>query len=173
MAWAVAAAHPDRLKTLTVLATPHLDAFAKALAEDADQKRKSLYMLLFRAPGHAAEKMFLAFDAKVLRGVYQGKVPAAEVEQNVRRFQEKATLTCALNWYRANEFEGGLGPVTVPALYVWGDKDMALGEVAAEGTGIYVTGRYRFVRLSGCSHWVLEEEAAEVSRVMLEHLRAE
>ena len=167
VAWAVAAKHPDRLRTLTVLATPHLDAFAEALANDADQKKKSLYMMLFRAPGHLAEKTFLAFDAKVLRGVYEGKVAEAEVERNVARLRAGETLTCALNWYRANEFAGGLGPVRVPTLYVWGDQDVALGAVAAKDTGHYVSGRYQFVRLSGCSHWLLEEEPGQVSRLML------
>ena len=172
VAWAVAAQHPARLKSLTVLSTPHLDAFAKALANDGDQKLKSAYMTLFRAPGHLAEKTLLAFDAKLLRGSYQGKPPVAQIERNVERLQAKGALTAALNWYRANTFAVGLGPVKVPALYVWSDKDIALGEAAALDTGSYVDAPYRFVRLTGVSHWMVDEAPDQVSSLMLEHLRA-
>ncbi len=172
VAWAVAAQHPGRLRSLAVLSTPHLDAFAKALAHNADQKVKSAYMALFRAPGHAAEKMLLAFDAKVLRGIYQGKPPSAQVERNVQRLQQDGALTAALNWYRANTFELGLGPVKVPTTYLWGDKDIALGEAAAMDTRTYVQAEYRFVRLTGVSHWMVDEVPEQVSRLLLEHLRA-
>ena len=172
VAWAVGVQHPDRLRSLTVLSTPHLDAFAMALANTADQKLKSAYIALFRAPGHLAEKTLLAFDAKVLRGMYQGKVPAEQVERNVQRLQEQGALTAALNWYRANTFEAGLGKVKVPTLYLWSDEDIALGEAAALATGSYVEGPYRFVRLTRVSHWMVDEAPEHVSGPMLEHLRA-
>ena len=172
VAWVAAAQHAARLRSLTVLSTPHLDAFAKALANNADQKLKSAYMALFRAPGHLAETTLLAFDAKALRGAYQGKVPPDEVERNVQRLQRDGALTAALNWYRANAFQGGLGSIRVPTLYVWSDKDVALGEAAALDTGSYVEAPYRFVRLAGVSHWVLDEAPEQVSSLMLEHLRA-
>lgn len=172
VAWAAAAWHPERLRTLAVLATPHLDAFAYALEHDAGQKLKSLYMLLFRAPGHAAETTLLAFNAKVLRGVYQGKVPAAEVERNVERMRADGALTAALNWYRANSFAVGIGPVRVSTLYLWGEDDVALGEVAALGTERYVEAPYRFVRLPGRSHWLIEEDADGIATEILTHLRS-
>lgn len=172
VAWLVAAHFPARLRSLTVLSTPHLQAFAEALAQDADQKRKSLYMVLFRAPGHVAEKVFLAFDAKMLRSVYQGKVPPAQVERNVERLREDGALTAALNWYRANDLQGGLGAIRVPTLYVWGNNDTALGETAALATERYVEGTYRFVRLEGASHWLLEHVPEQVQSNVLEHLQA-
>ena len=172
VAWAAAAQHPARLRSLTALSTPHLDAFAKSLAGDADQKKKSMYMVLFRAPLHAAETMFLAFNAKMLRSVYQGKVSAAEVARNAQRLQEDGALTAALNWYRANTFEAGLGPVRVPTMYVWGDADTALGESAALDTGNYVDAPYRFVRMEGASHWLLDERAEAVGGLLLEQVRA-
>ena len=81
-------------------------------------------------------------------------------------------MTAALNWYRANAFQGGLGSIRVPTLYLWSDKDMALGEAAALDTGSYVEAPYRFVRLTGVSHWMMDEAPEQVSSLMLEHLRA-
>lgn len=172
VAWAVAGHFPKRLLSLTVLSTPHLDAFAHALTHDAEQMRKSLYMALFKAPGHVAEMTFLAFDAKVLRGVYQNKVPAEQVERNVERLREHGALTAALNWYRANTFAGGLGTIRVPTLYLWGDQDMALGETAALATAAHVEAPYRFARLAGASHWLLEEVPEQVRSLVTAHLQA-
>ena len=168
VAWSVAAAYPKRLKSLSVLSTPHLDAFAAALQTDPKQQQLSAYLQLFQAPNHAAETALLADDSKLLRGAYAGKVPAAEIEANVRRFCEDGTLTGGLNWYRAMNFsKSEIGPITLPTLYIWGDRDQALGEVAALATAKYVSGPYRFERLNGKSHWLLEECPDEVSRLVL------
>ena len=51
VAWYVAANHPERLRTLSVLSTPHIDAFSKAVRSDPDQMFRSKYVLLFKAPG--------------------------------------------------------------------------------------------------------------------------
>ena len=39
VAWAVAARHPDRLASLTVLSRPHPEAFKQAIRDDADNQR--------------------------------------------------------------------------------------------------------------------------------------
>ncbi len=174
VAWKVAATYPKRLRSLSVLSTPHLDAFAAALRTDPKQQELSGYFALFTAPNHAAEKALLADDARLLRGAYMGKVPAAEVEANVRRFADDGTLTGALNWYRASALGSSgseIGPITVPTLYIWGDQDQALGEVAALATAKYVSGPYRFERLTGKSHWLLEECPDEVSRLVLAEVK--
>ena len=172
VAWSVAASHSERLYSLTVLSTPHLDAFAATLNTDPDQQKRSSYFQLFRAPNHAAETALLADDAKLLRGAYVGKVPAAEVDRNVRRFSEDGTLTAALNWYRASTLGGRpLGSITVPTTYIWGDQDQALGEVAAVSTAKYVTGPYHFERLSGKSHWLLEECPDKVATLILNRVK--
>lgn len=170
VAWRLAAAHPERLRTLAVLSTPNLNAFAEALQSDADQQKRSAYFTLFRAPDHLAEKTLLADDAKAMRGAYMGKVPAAEVEANVSRFSHSPTLTCALNWYRASKRDQ-IANITVPTLYIWGDQDQALGETAALATAHFVTGPYRFERLAGKSHWLMEETPEQIVPLLQSHLQ--
>jgi pimeloyl-ACP methyl ester carboxylesterase len=172
VAWKVAATYPKRLRSLSVLSTPHLDAFAAALRTDQKQRELSGYFTLFRAPDHVAETALLADDARLLRGAYRGMVPAAEVESNVRRFADGGTLTGGLNWYRASDLGSGseIGPIAVPTLYIWGDQDHALGEVAALATAKYVSGPFRFERLNGKSHWLPEECPDEVARLVLAQL---
>ena len=170
VAWQVAADHPDRLRTVSVLSTPHTSAFSDAVRRSLDQMNRSKYILLFKAPGHLAERLLLAFGAKGLRSVYQGKVAEAQVETNVRRLAEEGALTAALNWYRALPPSARAGRVRVPALYVWGEKDVALGEAAALGTAGYVDGPYRFERVAGGSHWLVDEAPERMTALLVEHL---
>ena len=79
LAWKLAAEHPDRVRSVSVLSTAHIDAFCEAIAEDPDQKARSQYIDFFKMPGHVAESYFLSNDAERLRGVYQSKVPEAQV----------------------------------------------------------------------------------------------
>jgi pimeloyl-ACP methyl ester carboxylesterase len=172
LAWEFAANHPDRLISLAVLSTPHVNAFLKAVKEDDDQKEMSKYIDFFRLPGELAESVLLADDAQRLRSSYQGKLSARAIESNVRRFGEKGAMRSALNWYRALDLNHRIGCIEVPTLYMWGENDHYLGEAAALETGKYVSGVYRFERVREASHWLLEEAADRVVPLLLEHLRA-
>ena len=171
LAWALAAKHPDRVQSLTVLSTAHVDAFLEAVASDPDQKARSQYIQLFKMPGHVAEAMFLKDDGARLRGVFQGKIPEEQVSRNVQRLQDPGALTAALNWYRALDLDARIGSVTVPTLYIWGDEDMALGRASVDATKKYVNGAYQLAVLSGHSHWLQDEASERVSNQIVAHLR--
>ncbi|MFJ6753050.1 MULTISPECIES: alpha/beta fold hydrolase [unclassified Streptomyces] len=172
VAWAVAGAHPERLKSLTVLATPHPDALNRAAAEDAGQHQRLDYVRRFRRNDGAAEAALLADGGERLRAVYGGKVPTGLVDGNVRRLAEPGALTATLNWYRAPEsvISVPAGRIAVPTLFLWGSEDVALGRGAAESTGEWVDGPYRFVELDGASHWLPEEVPELVIPEILGHL---
>lgn len=170
LAWKFAADNPERVKSLTAISTPHPDALFHAMQSDADQMDRSKYVAFFRMPGHLAEAFFRADDYKNLRNVYQGKLPASQVEENVRRLAEPGALTAALNWYRALRPRAQTGKIFVPTLYIWSSQDLALGETAALGTVGHVRGPYRFERLDGASHWLLEEMTQRVSSLLVQHL---
>ena len=169
VAWKLAADFPERLRTVSVVSTPHIDAFQDALRSSFDQMNRSKYIVLFKLR-RVAEWALLAADARALRQAYAGFVPQPQVTANVRRMREGGTLTAALNWYRA--LPGGLriGRVTVPTIYLWGDRDQALGEAAALGTAQYCTGEYQFCRLAGRSHWLLEEVPEDLALLLLGHI---
>ncbi|MFF8791133.1 alpha/beta fold hydrolase [Streptomyces sp. NPDC015125] len=172
VAWALAGAHPERLKSLTVLATPHPDALNRAAAEDPAQHHRLDYVRFFRRDDGAAETALLADDAARLRAAYAGKVPAALVDGNVRRLSAPGALTATLNWYRAPEsvISVPAGRITVPTLFLWGSEDTALGRGAAESTGEWADGPYRFEALEGASHWLPEEVPDVVTPKILDHL---
>jgi pimeloyl-ACP methyl ester carboxylesterase len=167
IAWQLAGRHADRLRTLTTVSVPHPVAFAEALRTDPDQRRRSQYMRDWRSPD--AEQSLLAGG---LAEVFGG-IPAVDVERYVGLMRQPEALTAALAYYRAQSLADldGLGPITTPTLHVWSDGDAALGAAAAHATAAQVEGPYRFEVLHGVSHWVPEEAAADLTALLLEHVR--
>jgi pimeloyl-ACP methyl ester carboxylesterase len=170
LAWALAAENPDRVQSLIVLSTPHVNAFLEAVANDPDQKTRSQYIHWFKMPGKGAEEVFLKDDGARLRGVFQGKVAEEQVSRNLKRLLEPGALTATLNWYRALDLGTRIADVCVPTLYIWGDDDMALGRAAAEATSRYVKGPYHFHVLPGHSHWLMDEASENVCNRIVDHL---
>jgi pimeloyl-ACP methyl ester carboxylesterase len=170
VAWQVAGRHPERLRTLTSVSTPHPAAFRRSI-EGGEQQERSGYILFFRTPD--AEPFFLDNDAAVLRSLYSASaLPEDAAAEYIRVLTEPGALTGALNWYRAADvgLVEGLGPITTPTLYVWSTNDPALGRDAAEATAGHVDGPYRFEVLDGVSHWIPEEAPDALNALLLEHL---
>ncbi len=168
VAWALADRHADRLHTLTALSVPHPSAFAGALVRSA-QAVMSSYIAFFQLP---------VVPEVVLRRRMEGLLtasglPAADAARYTRTMVGGA-LTGALNWYRALPFapHPGFGRVSVPTTYVWGEKDPALGRVAALRTAAQVSAPYRFVQLAA-GHWLPETRPVEVARAILDGTTAQ
>jgi pimeloyl-ACP methyl ester carboxylesterase len=172
VAWAVAGAHADRLKTLTVLSTPHSEALTTAIRSDPDQQTRSGYMLMFRAPEGVAETYLLGDEAANLRAVYKGKVAPGQIDSIVERLGDGGALTPALGWYRAMADNPRVGQIIVPTLFVWGDEDQALGRTAALATARHVKGPYRFEIVEGGSHWLIDERPDAIIALIAPHLHA-
>ncbi|MEV4757914.1 alpha/beta hydrolase [Micromonospora sp. NPDC049559] len=169
VAWRLAAEHPDRVRTLTAVSVPHPVAFAHAMANDPDQRERSAYVGMFRQPG-TAEEVLLGNDAAGLRRIFAG-VGADRAERYVEPMLAPGALTAALNWYRALTPAGlAVGPVEVPTTFVWSDGDAAVGRTAAEASAAHVTGDYRFVVLSGVTHWIPDEAPDALAAAVLERI---
>ena len=167
VAWPLAVHHPDRLRSLTTASMPHPAAFGQALREDADQQQRASYIGLLRRPGKA-EDLLLEDDARRLRAMFGGAVPADQVEAHLGVLTRPEALTAALNWYRAMTADlGELPAVKVPTTYVWSDQDTAMGRSGAENTGNFVDAPYEFVELAGISHWIPEEAPEQLANAVL------
>jgi pimeloyl-ACP methyl ester carboxylesterase len=174
LAWLIAAAQPGRLYSLSVLSRPHPAAFAAALKNDAGQSERSRHHRAFNDPNTAAR--LLEHDAARLRKSLAGQgVPDADVDAYLSRLGDPAALEAALQWYRAAQSGGGLGTslpaIDVPTLYVWGDSDSTVGRAAAEATATYVKGPYYFEVVEGAGHFLTDQVAPHVTRLLLEHIQ--
>lgn len=173
VAWALASVAPQRLRSLTVLSTPHPAALT-TVAWHSDQLAKSWYMAAFQLPA-LPERMLLP-GSKGWRQLTRG-LPA-DVQAHYReRAVAPGALTAMLNWYRALPGELAQPSVKmhrcpVSTLYVWGRRDPALGSAAAKKTVDYVTGSYTFIALARAGHWLPETESERVLPIFLDHLAA-
>jgi pimeloyl-ACP methyl ester carboxylesterase len=178
LSWLAAAKTPERLLTLSVLSRPHPDAFARALDETEGQAHRSRHHKAFL--NAETEQLLLADDARRFRAMLAShNCPEAAVAVYLRLLGEEAALGAALNWYRAaggnltarsDRAATGLGPVTVPTLYIWGDEDGSVGPEAAHWTADYVIGPYTFHRLEGVGHFITDERPNAIQEPLLRHL---
>ena len=173
VAWKLAAEHPDRVASLTVLSTPHPAALAASLTSSL-QALRSWYMVAFQLPW-LPEALLRRRLAPVLRGT---GLPAERAEEYAGAMRDSRALTGAIAWYRALWLPGGgarpslaTGRVTVPTRYLWGRHDTALGRRAAELTARHVSGPYRFVELDE-GHWLPEVAPRVVAQAVLDAVRA-
>jgi pimeloyl-ACP methyl ester carboxylesterase len=169
VAWGVAARHPERLSSLTVVSRPHPAAFRKALLDpDEDQRYRSRHHKGFLAP--ETVDLLLAEDARRLRRLMASQnVPNEAIDRNMAVIGGRDALEAALAWYRANNTYD-MGAVSVPTLYVWGDADATVGPKAAHETGDYVSAPYRMEIIPGAGHFVVDEAPEQVSQLILAHV---
>lgn len=170
-AWAVAAWHPERLASLTVLSTPHPAAFSHelrhgGLLRPGGQARRSWYMAAFQLP-LAPEVLG---KRTLRRTLTDSRLPARYVDEYVRALDEPGALSGALGWYRGMPFSRRpIGRISVPTTYVWGTHDFALGRGAAERTASFVEAPYTFVELAS-GHWLPETNPDAVATAVLERI---
>ncbi|GAB90894.1 alpha/beta fold hydrolase [Gordonia rhizosphera] len=169
-AWTAAARHPDRVRTLTAISTPHPAAFVQAMPRG--QLLRSWYMAFFALP--AVPEFLLA------RSFRPGSAALGRMglpERFSSRLHDdiviSGALPGALNWYRGMPFSlrgERIPPVAVPTTFVWSDDDAYLGWPAARLTAGWVRGPYEFRVIRGADHWLLEKNPSDVAAAIIDRI---
>ena len=172
VAWQVAGRHQDRVRSLTILSVPHPTAFGRARGGESgsDQASRSSYIDFFRSDEAAAA--FTQNSGEGLRNMFSMTNLTDDIEPYVETLLQPGAMQGALNWYKAASLTDaeGLGPISMPTLFVWSTEDPALGPEAAHWTEEYVEGPYRFEVFEGVGHWIAESEPEKLNTLLLEHL---
>lgn len=188
--WDATERYPDRFLSAVPVSTPHPAAIAYAFTHSL-QALRSWYMAFFQVPVLAEVAVAPALE----RWLRASGLPAERARYYAERMREPGALSAALGWYRA--FGAGIARDLVraavpaalrppargtssyrspgshwggPTTYVWGRHDPALGRAAAERTGAFVRGDYRFVEVDG-GHWLPENNPDEVAAGILGRTR--
>jgi len=172
VAWALAAWHPERVRTLTALSVPHPGAMTRAIVT-SDQALRSYYMGLFQLP-FLPERLLLAGGGEPLRRMFlRSDLPRDVCEHYVRRMREPGALAAALAWYRALPLypRDPVGTVRVPTLHLWSTGDAFLGRTATEQTRRFVDAPYRLEVLEGVPHWIPELAPERTAALVVQHVR--
>lgn len=172
VAWAVAATHPELLRTLTAVSVPHPSAFLLSMLTSS-QILQSYYMLMFQLPW-LPELLIRKEDGFFYQMLKRtGQTPAAAL-RDIKMLQQGDTATAAVNYYRALPFAIGLTPalrrpITVPTLQVWSDGDTAVGRRGHDLSRKFVQGPWELVVLDGVSHWIPEECPDQLAELIQTH----
>jgi len=108
-----------------------------------------------------------------------GWLTEADIDVFVGEFA-KSGFTRPLNWYRAMDLSWELmaawqhAKITVPALYLAGDRDLVVtftgGEAMLAGLPGVIPGLRTARLLPDCGHWIQQEHPAEVNQALIEFI---
>ena len=187
-AWNLAAEHPEYIRKLIIINSPHPVTFARELRDNPAQIEASRYMLLLRQA--RAEQLMAENNFERLAGMLSKLTTdkAWLTEELLDRYREAwaqpGALNCSLNYYRASplhpatpEEPGAAGLdldpaqfiVRVPTLVIWGERDTALLPGVLDGLDEFVTD-LTVKRIANGSHWVIHEHPEEVNRLIREFI---
>jgi pimeloyl-ACP methyl ester carboxylesterase len=169
VAWTVAMTHPEKVERLIILNLPHPRGLIRELANNPDQQKASQYARDFQKED-AASKLTPELLAFWVRD------PEAR-KQYVAAFR-KSSIEGMLNYYKANyprpPYEdreaGPLPRVKCPVLMIHGLDDVALLPGALNDTWKWIDGELTLVTIPGAGHFVQQDAADRVTRIMVDWL---
>ncbi len=172
LAWYLAAYHPQRFYTLTVMS---VGVFGNPGWDDIRQREASWYFDFFNKVG-LAEQTLMANDWKFFKALLRH---GGDQARFLRDLSRPGALTAALNWYRANTRGwGGLntGPIypliDLPVMGIWSSDDPFLLEPQMQQSVINVSGSWRYERIEDAGHWLMLERPAELNALLIDFLQS-
>jgi epoxide hydrolase 4 len=172
--WAAAVNHSNRLARLAILNAPHPAVMLTSLRTSLRQALKSWYIGFFQLPG-LPEKALQAHHFSVLGQMLTSSANSdtfivQELKEYKQAWAQPGALTAMLNWYRAAfRFRSDNQEqvrVHIPALILWGKRDVALSSGMAQSS-IELCDDGRLIYFENATHWVQHDDAAEVNRQLV------
>ena len=174
ISWQIAMRGHAKLERLVILSSAHPGVMLEQMSKGR-QRRRSWYMHFFRLPC-IPEWALSRKDCRALVRALQREPGNAFSDTDLCHYREAWTrpgaLRAMLNWYRALMRDRHKlkpdGPVTVPTLLIWGERDHALGVEMAQPSAARCQ-QATLVRLDA-GHFLMREAASEVNGLLLAFL---
>lgn len=172
VAWALASAHPESVRTLTAVSVAHPQAFVRSMVSSS-QLLRSYYMLMFQLPV-VPERMLSRPGGLGERILRASGMDTTMIETFRTEIVADGALRGGLGYYRSLPKSVGSfgGRVRVPTTYVWSDGDTALVRRGADLTPQYVTAPYELEVLHGATHWILDQNADELAEIVVRRVES-
>ena len=181
--WKAAQLHPDRVAAVAGLSVPPVPRPQVAPTEAFRRFGEDFYILRFQEPG-VADAELGADPAATMRALFAGAADAPlpdwisdeELDHYAAEFG-RTGFTGGLNWYRnfdrnwATTEHVPARTIGVPALYIGGREDPTLTFTRTDRAREVVTGPYREEFIDGAGHWLQQDSADDVNRILLEFLQ--
>ena len=177
--YGLAAAHPEKVASLTAIAIPHPAKFGMALlGGDYDQLRRSWYMFFFQMAG-LADAVVPADNFRFIDRLWEDWSPgyrrsAEEKAELDECFAQPGVVQAALGYYRAMFSGGGGGaaPIPMATTVIFGADDGCVSPALCEGMEGFFPGGVQVEVIPGAGHFVHLEKPDDVTRLILERIRA-
>jgi pimeloyl-ACP methyl ester carboxylesterase len=189
LAWNLANQHPELLRQLVVINSPHPGPFVRAMQSNPAQQAASAYMNFLVQPDAAAQLSangfakllgFLRGEGDQLSGSHSLAARAAPwltpaLEDRYRAVWSLG-LDGPLNYYRASPLRPATAQdssivnislpvemlhIAVPTLVLWAQDDIALLPCLTEGLEQHIP-ELKKVDIAGATHWVVHEQPQRV-----------
>ena len=180
IAWAVAQTQPEAVWKLGALQVPPMAVWRKN--QTLRQALASWYMLFFQIPRLPEWLMSINDYAMLERGLRdttaeKGVFTDEEIAEYKKAWSEPGALTAGINYYRANfvplfltESKPLNQKITVPTVFIYGEKDHAVLPETVKGVGEMVDAPYEEFRIQTAAHWVQQEASEAVTDILREFL---
>jgi pimeloyl-ACP methyl ester carboxylesterase len=177
VAWTMAGLEPRRLLSAAMLQEPHPAIWLDAMRSDPDQRLRSRYVQILRAPWLSEMMLKVGNYAGLARAFRSATRPDAFPPEILDRYREAwrqpGALTGMLNWYRAlfvaEPPRPAPGSLIPPTLVLWGDRDsLAIPRLADDSAALCKNARVRHLPQAG--HWILHDAPELVRDALLDHL---
>ena len=177
VAWNMANQHPQLMRQLAIINSPHPGTFLRELQASPEQQAASAYMNFLIRPD--AEVLLAQDDYRRLWAFFtnMGAVdgPYAWLTEEVKaQYREvwSQGLSGALNYYRASPLRppraedaaaaaitlpASMLEILVPTLVLWGMQDIALPPGLIDGLENYIPD-LTLKRIAEASHWLVHEQ---------------
>ncbi len=177
VAWHAAMRHPSRVERLAILNVPHPGVMRAHLRSYWRQVLRSWYIFFFQVPW-VPEALLGAKRASGLARLLRsssrrGSFTDRDLERYRQAWLQPGAIPAMLGWYRAAmrcPRELFLDRrISMPALILWGARDVAL-ELAMAEASLDRCDRGRLQVFPRATHWVQHDEAAAVNQSLIEFL---
>ncbi len=172
--WKVVHDYKDRILSWTGISVPHLQAFGKAIVDDPEQRKMSQYIKNFQVP-YLPEIRIRKHDFHLFKKLWKNSDPD-EIDDYLKVFRNPKQLTASLNYYRSNykllkraAKNQILGDIHVPTVFIWGNKDLAIGSHAVKESHQYMKNDYEFIELDS-GHWLIQTKYQELEKAIRGHI---
>lgn len=171
IAWATAEKHPEYVEKLVAMQVPPARVWRQN--QTFKQCLASWYMFFFQIP-KVPEWLLSLNDFQGLAESLKNSTAKKDVfsEHDIAAYKkswsEPRALESALNYYRANILQrlfrsgdASGSKITVPTLFIYGEKDQAILPETVRGIGEFVDTEFEEIHIPEAGHWV-QQEAADV-----------
>ena len=176
VAWQVVIRHPERVRRFAVIDTPHPQAGDGYESKEQTINWYRSFMQLPWLPEFCARLGNYWLLASNLRATSRpGTFPDPIMDLFRSAWDQPGARTATTNWYRAafrhpSRFEREQR-IAVPTLVIVAPDDRFIpGDVSRRSTRFLDRGR--LVELANGSHWVIQEDPATISRLLIEFFQS-